>query len=222
MKSIYDKSVTDDLIQRVGRLTPESTPVWGTMTVDQMLAHCSVPYEMAFAPDADQRFKKATGLKKWFLTKFLKPVVVGEKPYRKGLPTAPEFKMVDQRDFDVERDKLLGFVRQSHEQGRQLSFHMDQLAANETRTLQARVRAVKAGKMTSQASLSSDSLPLEETVLVQNVVPKPVTPKQPDTKATKPATPAPTVPPNPPVAPGQQCPCQLPVIEYYTVPYLLP
>lgn len=119
MKSIYDKTVTDDLIQRVGRLTPESTPVWGTMTVDQMLAHCSVPYEMAFAPDADQRFKKATGLKKWFLTKFLKPVVVGEKPYRKGLPTAPEFKMVDQRDFDVERDKLLGFVRQSHEQGRQ-------------------------------------------------------------------------------------------------------
>ncbi|MCA9004310.1 MAG: DUF11 domain-containing protein [Planctomycetaceae bacterium] len=125
----------------------------------------------------------------------------------------------DQNSVNLNLDLPEGLM---HEQGRQLSFHMDQLAANETRTLQARVRAVKAGKMTSQASLSSDSLPLEETVLVQNVVPKPVTPKQPDTKATKPATPAPTVPPNPPVAPGQQCPCQLPVIEYYTVPYLLP
>lgn len=111
-----------------------------------------------------------------------------------------------------------------HEQGRQLSFQMDQLAANETRTLQARVRAVKAGKVTSRASLSSDSLPLDEMELVQNVILKPATPKQPETKVTKPATtviPTTPVTPTPPAAPGQTCPCQVPVY-YYTVPYLLP
>lgn len=125
----------------------------------------------------------------------------------------------DQNSVNLNLDLPEGLM---HEQGRQLSFQMDQLAANETRTLQARVRAVKAGKVTSQASVSSDSLPLDETVLVQNVIPKPAKPKQPETKATKPTTPAPTVTPNPPAAPGQQCPCQIPVIEFYTVPYLLP
>ncbi|WP_417375613.1 hypothetical protein [Gimesia maris] len=130
----------------------------------------------------------------------------------------------DQNSVNLNLDLPEGLM---HEQGRQLSFQMDQLAANETRTLQARVRAVKAGKVTSQASVSSDSLSLDETVLVQNVIPKPatpkqpVTPKQPETKATKPATPASNVPLTPPATPSQACPCQVPVY-YYTVPYLLP
>lgn len=130
----------------------------------------------------------------------------------------------DQNSVNLNLDLPEGLM---HEQGRQLSFQMDQLAANETRTLQARVRAVKAGKVTSQASVSSDSLSLDETVLVQNVIPKPatpkqpVTPKQPETKATKPATPASNAPLTPPATPSQACPCQVPVY-YYTVPYLLP
>ncbi|WP_417388917.1 hypothetical protein [Gimesia sp.] len=124
----------------------------------------------------------------------------------------------DQGSVDLNLDLPEGLI---HEQGRQLSFQLDQLAANETRTLQARVRAIKAGKVTSQATLSSDSLALDETVLVQSVIPRPATPKQPETKATKTAPPAATVTPKTPAASGQACPCQVPVY-YYTVPYLLP
>ncbi|WP_232103780.1 DUF11 domain-containing protein [Gimesia algae] len=129
-----------------------------------------------------------------------------------------------QNGVDLHLDLPEGLM---HEQGRQLSFPLAQLAANETRTLQARVRAVKAGKVTSQATLSSDQLSLDEMMLVQNVIPKPATqkqpvaPKQPETKATKPTASAPAITPNPPATPGQSCPCQVPVY-YYTVPYLLP
>ncbi len=118
MKNVFDKAVTDEMAGRIKRLTPDTKPLWGKMNVAQMLAHCYVPYDMAFSQDSGSRFKQATGLKAWFLKKFIKPLVVGDKPYKKNGPTAPEFKIVDQREFEVEQQRLLAGVERAYESGR--------------------------------------------------------------------------------------------------------
>jgi hypothetical protein len=48
MKNIFDRSVVNELTARINRLTPTTAPQWGKMTVDQMLAHCNVSYEMVY------------------------------------------------------------------------------------------------------------------------------------------------------------------------------
>jgi len=46
MKDVFDKTVSEEIIGRINLLNPNSKPKWGKMTVGQMLAHCSVTYEM--------------------------------------------------------------------------------------------------------------------------------------------------------------------------------
>jgi len=48
MKNVFDPAVTAELIHRIEQLNPQSPAIWGKMSVDQMLAHCNVAYEMAF------------------------------------------------------------------------------------------------------------------------------------------------------------------------------
>ncbi len=46
------------------------------MTVDQMLAHCCITYEMVYEPE---KHKKPGSIAKFILKTFVKPKVVGEK-----------------------------------------------------------------------------------------------------------------------------------------------
>jgi uncharacterized repeat protein (TIGR01451 family) len=107
-----------------------------------------------------------------------------------------------------------------HEAGRQLTLTIDQLAGGESRTLRARVKAVKAGNVKSQAQLISQGHSLDvdvwdQTILAKQIAPKPTTAPQP--KKTTPATqPAPVQP-----GPVQSCPCQ-PQPIYLPVLYLYP
>ena len=48
MKNIFKAADADEVIARINKLTPETKPVWGKMSVDQMLAHCNVTYEMLY------------------------------------------------------------------------------------------------------------------------------------------------------------------------------
>jgi hypothetical protein len=45
------------------------------------------------------------------------PDVVDEKPYRRSLPTAPAFRIVDEREFEKERARLLGYIQRTAELG---------------------------------------------------------------------------------------------------------
>ncbi|MFY7813596.1 MAG: hypothetical protein ACOVRK_00260, partial [Chryseobacterium taeanense] len=48
MENVFDAKVAQNYIDRINKLTPESQGLWGKMTVDQMLAHCCVSYEMVY------------------------------------------------------------------------------------------------------------------------------------------------------------------------------
>jgi len=113
MKNIFEKSVTDELINRINQLTIESKPNWGKMSVDQMLAHCNVTYEFEF----EDKHPKPKGFKKWIIKILAKNIVVGDKPYKKNSRTAPEFLMTDPKNFETEKSRLIAYLTKTQELG---------------------------------------------------------------------------------------------------------
>jgi len=103
MKNIFDKNISNEVIERINRLTPESKPQWGKMSADQMLAHCNVTYEFVF----DYKHKKPSGFKKLMLKTFVKNAVVSDKPYKKNVRTAPEFLIKEEKNFETEKNRLI-------------------------------------------------------------------------------------------------------------------
>ena len=111
--SVFDPAVTEKLIQRVNQLQGTTQPQWGKMNVGQMLAHCNVAYDMAYDPNAEKPNFLVGKLLRWFV----KPAVVGPKPYKKNSRTAPAFLITDERDFERERAKLIGYLRRVQAEG---------------------------------------------------------------------------------------------------------
>jgi hypothetical protein len=54
---------------------------------------------------------------RWVLRTFVKPAVVNAKPYPKGSPTAPAFKVSSEQDFHREQERLIGFVERTAREG---------------------------------------------------------------------------------------------------------
>ncbi|MBN3521194.1 DUF1569 domain-containing protein [Algoriphagus lutimaris] len=115
MKDIFDPAVTAKLIDRINQLTPETQGLWGKMSVDQMLAHCNVAYEMAFT----DKHAKPNALVRFLLKTFVKNGVVNEKPYPKNVRTAPAFIIADSRNFNEEKERLIGYLNHTLELGKE-------------------------------------------------------------------------------------------------------
>ncbi|MGB1307910.1 MAG: DUF1569 domain-containing protein [Oceanihabitans sp.] len=113
MKNMFDKKVTIAVINRINKLENTTSPLWGKMQVDQMLAHCNVAYEKTY----NTEFPKISGFKKFLLKLLIKPLVVNEKPYKKNGRTAPEFLITNQRNFEVEKTRLIDYINQTQELG---------------------------------------------------------------------------------------------------------
>jgi hypothetical protein len=118
MQNIFDRAVCDAHIARLNRLTADTAPQWGKMNAAQMLAHCSKPYEMVCDPSYARTHKRPPAVVRFLLRTFLKPIVVGPKPYARNSRTAPEFIVSDARDLTVERTRLIGYITQVQAWGR--------------------------------------------------------------------------------------------------------
>lgn len=116
LPDIFSKEVTDGLIDRINRLTPESKPLWGKMTVAQMMAHCCITYQYVYEPE---KFKKPGLIMGWVLRMIVKPSVTSEKPYQKNLRTGPDFLISDDRNFATEKERLVGFLQRVQKDGRE-------------------------------------------------------------------------------------------------------
>jgi undecaprenyl pyrophosphate synthase len=114
VKNIFSQEVTEEIITRINSLQPHNTPLWGTMSADQMLAHCNVTYEFVFHTE---KFKRPNPLMRFILKTFVKNIVVNEKPYSKNSRTAPEFVMVGQKNFEQEKIKLIENIKKSQQHG---------------------------------------------------------------------------------------------------------
>lgn len=100
---IYDHAYLQQTQERLNKLTAETPAQWGKMNAGQMLAHLNVSYKEALVPEAN----KNGFLMNFMMKKFIKPVVVGNKPYKKNSRTAPSFVITNERDFEKEKAELL-------------------------------------------------------------------------------------------------------------------
>lgn len=114
LPDIFSKPVCDSIQARIHKLTPQSTAQWGKMNVAQMLAHCNVTYEMIYT----DKHKPPGVVMKFILKSFVKSNIVNEVPYKHNLRTAPAFIIVDEREFDIEKKRLMDFIEKSRQLGR--------------------------------------------------------------------------------------------------------
>ena len=102
MKSIFDKTTRDELINRINSLNENSQAQWGKMTVAQMVKHCVQWDEMALGK---------TKYKQSFIGKLFGKMaledMMKDEPAKKNMPTVPSFKITDTPDLATEKEKWI-------------------------------------------------------------------------------------------------------------------
>jgi hypothetical protein len=119
LPNIFSKEITENTIQRINKLGATTQPQWGKMNVAQMLAHCSVTYEMVY----EDKHPKPGFLMKFILKSFIKKIVTSEAPYKHGERTSPAFLITGDREFEAEKNRLIGYLLKTQELG---AAHFDQ------------------------------------------------------------------------------------------------
>ncbi len=98
MANIFIKESNDELLQRLECLTSDSQRLWGTMTAAQMLSHCQQLMNVA---DGTLILKQSLiGL---IFGKKVKNKFLQSDRLKKNLPTAKEFKIETEKDFETEK-----------------------------------------------------------------------------------------------------------------------
>ncbi|MEO8148379.1 MAG: DUF1569 domain-containing protein [Bacteroidia bacterium] len=105
MKSLFNQSDTKEIIDRINRLTPETKAQWGKMNVSQMLAHAQAPLHIA-----TDKLKLKRGLIGILFGRIAKKQLMKPEPFKKNLPTAPEFVRKDERVFKAEKENLIDSI----------------------------------------------------------------------------------------------------------------
>lgn len=112
MKTIFDPATHEELLQRLGKLTPAAGRQWGKMSPAQMMEHTARALEMATGdvPMKQHIMGKLIG---WaFKGKFL-----GEEPFPKNSPTGPTLIIDDEPNFDATRQRLSELITKFHGMG---------------------------------------------------------------------------------------------------------
>jgi len=112
MKNLFDREAFDEIMRRMSALTPETQRQWGKMDVSQMLAHCKEAFKV---PLSDKKIPRMfLGL---LLGWMMKSKLYNDEPWKKNLPTAPNFIIRDQRDFNAEKKELSEMISRFHQAG---------------------------------------------------------------------------------------------------------
>ncbi|MEO7313307.1 MAG: DUF1569 domain-containing protein [Chitinophagaceae bacterium] len=105
MENLFASSVTEKIINRIGKLDAGIAPLWGKMNVSQMLAHCSVPIGASLG---DQQLKRS--FIGYLFGSMAKKSLLKDKPFPKNLPTDKSFVISGQMEFEIERQKLVAVI----------------------------------------------------------------------------------------------------------------
>lgn len=108
MKSLLTEETHNEIKNRLSKLTETSERKWGKMTVGQMTWHCQYPLKIAI------KNKENNSKGNWFVKTFFKKSLYNDKPWRKGLPTSPQLKTKEPKDFAEESALLKTLVDDFH------------------------------------------------------------------------------------------------------------
>ncbi len=107
MKDLFNPTVHNEFVERINKVTPESKAQWGKMNSAQMMAHVSEAFKSALG----QEKLKRSFIGFWF-GKMAKKSFIGGKPFKQNLPTAPQFKITNEREFEKEKKLTLDLINQ--------------------------------------------------------------------------------------------------------------
>lgn len=113
LPNIFERSTIDQIIERIHLLTPNSQALWGKMNASQMLAHLNVSYELVY----ENKHPKPNFLIKWIMKTFVKKHVVNQVPYQANVGTAPYFIIKGNKDFEIEKNRLIQYLKETQELG---------------------------------------------------------------------------------------------------------
>ncbi|MCO4807465.1 MAG: DUF1569 domain-containing protein [Flavobacteriales bacterium] len=113
MKLIFDPDTLNSLVNRIDNLNASSNPLWGKMSVNQMLAHCSLTFEY----NNGQRQAKVRPILRFLLRPTMRKTILSKKPYKKNGPTAPYFKVPNPESFELEKTRLITNLTQYSKNG---------------------------------------------------------------------------------------------------------
>ena len=102
MKSIFNTTDNQEVINRINALSPKSQALWGKMSVDQMLKHTNDAILVSFN-------EKALNVPFIFriLGRMMKSSVLKQPEFAKNSPTAKEFKYQENFDFETIKNELI-------------------------------------------------------------------------------------------------------------------
>lgn len=101
-RSLYTPDVYRECVNRIEQVKPGSQPLWGSMNAAQMLAHCAEIQEVS-----NGKALNNTPFLARLFKGMIRKMVVNDKPYPKNSRTHPQYKQIDERDFDAEKNRLL-------------------------------------------------------------------------------------------------------------------
>ena len=102
MKSIFNQTDNQKIINRINQLTPESTAQWGKMNVSQMLKHCNDATIVAF----NEKELKVNFIFK-LMGSLMRNSILNAPEFAKNSPTAKEFKYQENFDFETIKNELI-------------------------------------------------------------------------------------------------------------------
>lgn len=110
MKSLFEKSAYNEINDRINRLSAESQRQWGKMNAAQMLAHCKEAFKVPLSKKSPPKIYPFA-LFGWMM----KSKLYNNDPWKQNLPTAPNFKIQDNRDFNTEKSELTALISRFHQ-----------------------------------------------------------------------------------------------------------
>ena len=99
--SLFEPAGLARVLARLDALRADSARRWGVMDVAQMLAHCQQPLLVALGELPLKR--SLVGV---LFGRLAKKQLLAPKAWKHGMPTAPEFRIRDARDFAREHAAL--------------------------------------------------------------------------------------------------------------------
>ncbi len=101
MKNIFNQLHSEEILNRIDKLSQSSKPQWGKMNVAQMLAHCSSFQDIAMGNSFSAR-----GWLGILIGNFVKPIFYNDKPLVQNMSTIPTILIVDEKEFETEKEEL--------------------------------------------------------------------------------------------------------------------
>jgi hypothetical protein len=106
MKSLLNPGDNQNAIKRVNAINKDTMPLWGKMNAAQMMAHISEAFKLTLGDMVCKRVFLG-----YIFGKIAKRKILSKEPFAKNLPTVPGFIINDNRDLELERERLIQLLK---------------------------------------------------------------------------------------------------------------